>query len=349
MNSVIFDVDQTLVDTSMLEPLRAKHQWSSVFRNLHLTYLYDDMRKVFDFIEGSGAKITLVSNSPRSYVQNLARYHNIPHHHIVAYEDTVNHKPYPDPMLLALSLMNETSNHVVAFGDSLSDMIAAKAANIDVTVGCLWGSSERDKLLQDNSLDCIFWPIEIMERVFLYSYSGERSYYSSNTYLKNTSEKLGVPFHFFFYYTNNEDSNFVSKESLEIRNEIWDFKEGRNTDQWIDIVEQWIRCSFKNPKELTFVCIPASTKQKNEIRYRHFSERLCKELGMQNAFDQIFINQEKVPTHLGGTERGAYSAYPDFFKGKKILLFDDIVTTGRSMKTFIKGLEKFGAKVVCCM
>ena len=39
----------------------------------------------------------------------------------------------------------------------------------------------------------------------------------------------------------------------------------------------------------------------------------------------------------------------DFFEGKKVILFDDIVTSGDSMRAFIYKLRSLGAKPVLCM
>lgn len=48
----------------------------------------------------------------------------------IAYEDTVNHKPHPDPLLLAASQLGVLSADAVYVGDADSDMKAARAAGM---------------------------------------------------------------------------------------------------------------------------------------------------------------------------------------------------------------------------
>ena len=101
-------------------------------------------------------------------------------------------------------------------------------------------------------------------------------------------------------------------------------------------------------KYLTLVCIPASTKEKNDARYKEFSERLCQETGIENAFPFVQVISEKMPKREGG-EEGVVNYYFDdsFFSGKRVILLDDIITKGTSMRIARAQLEKLGAKVIC--
>jgi len=50
----------------------------------------------------------------------------------VAYQDTKNHKPHPDPLLLACKKLGVNPDEAVYVGDAQSDIIAAKAAGMKV-------------------------------------------------------------------------------------------------------------------------------------------------------------------------------------------------------------------------
>ena len=50
----------------------------------------------------------------------------------VAYQDTVNHKPHPDPLLLACKKLGVNPDEAVYVGDAQSDIIAGKAAGMKV-------------------------------------------------------------------------------------------------------------------------------------------------------------------------------------------------------------------------
>lgn len=155
--------------------------------------------------------------------------------------------------------------------------------------------------------------------------------------------------HYFFYYYVPKRYDGLSYESYCVRHGVWNFKVGRDQGYFIDQIERKIRHTFDNPSLLTLVCIPASTRASNSARYEWFSNELCARLNMANGFNHITIFKEKTPSHLGGQDSAVYSFDINFFKGKKVILFDDVVTRGRSMNSFIDYLGEIGAEVVCCM
>lgn len=157
-----------------------------------------------------------------------------------------------------------------------------------------------------------------------------------------------IPYYFFYYYVPTRYRK-LSSESEYIRDKVWNFKDGLSQQQFIDQLEKKIKHTFGNPNFLTLVCIPASTNASNKARYERFSEVLCKKLNMTNGFQYISILKEKSPSHLGGSDLATYDFDRGFFKGKQVVLFDDVVTRGGSMQSFMDYLEEVGAKVVCCM
>lgn len=97
---------------------------------------------------------------------------------------------------------------------------------------------------------------------------------------------------------------------------------------------------------LTLVCIPAASKVNNNARFMDFSERLSNDTGMYNAFDHIQVMEDATPKHLGGTGTPVLHFDEDYFKGRYVLLFDDVITRGNSMLRFKRKLEMFGATVI---
>lgn len=101
-------------------------------------------------------------------------------------------------------------------------------------------------------------------------------------------------------------------------------------------------------KDLTFVCIPASSAIKTELRYAEFSKRICEETGMTNAYDHITVVSSTTEKKFGGsgicTDSLAFDGH--YFKGRYILLFDDVITKGESMLRFKRKMEELGANVI---
>lgn len=101
--------------------------------------------------------------------------------------------------------------------------------------------------------------------------------------------------------------------------------------------------------KLVLVCIPAASKVNNDAKYKEFSCKLTELTGMTNSFEQIQIVADATPKHLGGTGNPTLHFDEDFFKDKYVILFDDVITSGRSMIAFKIRLERMGAKVIAGM
>ena len=67
---------------------------------------------------------------------------------------------------------------------------------------------------------------------------------------------------------------------------------------------------------------------------------------MDNGYDLISYRGDSKPKHLGGKGEAKYDIKEYPFYGKTVLLFDDVYTTGKSMKTFCSKLEELGANVI---
>lgn len=166
--------------------------------------------------------------------------------------------------------------------------------------------------------------------------------------------------HFYLYNYYPLTCNFsISPEEWNIRKIVWDFK--NNPDKTsveanrsalfyiINFLMDFLKITFgKHLPELTLVCIPASTLVKNEARYKMFSELLCRFSGIANAYPQIQIIQDKIEKREGGTgiDFANIVFNENFFKNRNILLFDDVVTSGDSMKKFDLKMRELGANVV---
>lgn len=161
MKSIIFDLDLTLIDTSCLEQLRKERNWQEVYLKIPETKLYEGMAGVLDIIRTHKIPCAIVSTSPRTYIEKLIAYYNLPVNYIVSYHDAKPIKPHPAQMLKALELMGLHSNKVISFGDRVIDIEASNAAGIE-SVACFWGTKERKELIASNYSHAIIKPEEII-------------------------------------------------------------------------------------------------------------------------------------------------------------------------------------------
>lgn len=161
MRSIIFDLDLTLVDTTVCEQARHDRNWQLAYSLIPQCTLYDGISEVLEIIRKHGIKASIVSTSPRTYVERIVAHFNLPVQHIVSYHDAKPIKPHPAQMLKALELMGEPAVNVVSFGDRAIDIQASNAAGIE-SVACFWGTKEKSLLLHSQYRHAIIAPKEII-------------------------------------------------------------------------------------------------------------------------------------------------------------------------------------------
>lgn len=161
MKSIIFDLDLTLVDSSIAESARKARDWQLVYSLIPRFSVYEGLENVFDIIRKHTIKVCIVSTAPRIYVEKVVDYFHIPYHYIIGFHDAKPIKPNPAPMLKAVELMNEATNNVISFGDRVIDIQASNSANIE-SVACFWGTKEKKELILSKYRHAIINPNEIL-------------------------------------------------------------------------------------------------------------------------------------------------------------------------------------------
>lgn len=168
-------------------------------------------------------------------------------------------------------------------------------------------------------------------------------------------------FSLYNYYPTTCSWN-ASEEEWDIRNLVWDFKANPNKPQSeTEIRNRHSRAVNKilpdltylldkffgyQKSRLTLVCIPSSKRIVTERRYKDFSERVCSETGMTNGYHYVHIAEEGEAAHLGGVVQAQFYVDSSFFKDKYVMLFDDVITSGKSMEKIKRLLESAGATVI---
>jgi predicted amidophosphoribosyltransferase len=140
-------------------------------------------------------------------------------------------------------------------------------------------------------------------------------------------------------------------EQKDVNRMIIGFKDGRN------VYSRWAAKLFAQAlaamdlSSTVIVCIPASTRFSHIRRWKMFSKLLCKKTGAIDGFDRIQVSGSRKRAHVTGeyelcTNIKHYVHIDaDFFKGRHVLVIDDIYTTGRSSAAFIEALRAVGADV----
>ena len=165
---------------------------------------------------------------------------------------------------------------------------------------------------------------------------------------------------YYYYPTTCEFS--ASQTDWDIRNLIWDFKANPNkpmsietiielhenaTNEIVDDMSTCLNHFFSDDvKYLTLVCVPSSKDIIHKRRFQDFSEQICRKTSMENGFDYIHVTSDGDAKHMGGVSSSSYEVDSEFFNGKHVLIFDDVITSGRSMERLRITLQNAGANVI---
>jgi HAD superfamily hydrolase (TIGR01549 family) len=138
----LFDLDMTLLDTSALQAARDQRNWDFVFANLRLVRPFSAdtvtaAHLVPGVLHGLGHPVAIVTSSPRKYAKALLKKFKVHYDTLVAYEDTPNHKPHPDPLKAALKGLGVKASNAYYVGDAKDDFAASYHAGIR-SVGAGW-------------------------------------------------------------------------------------------------------------------------------------------------------------------------------------------------------------------
>lgn len=144
MKSIIFDLDLTLIDSTIAENARKRREWQVVYSLIPRFSLYPGMKSVFEYVRSNGIKVTIVSTAHTAYVQRVVSFFNIPVDTIVGYHDAAR-KPSPAGMIVAMQRLGAAPSETIGFGDRVIDIIASKGASI-TSVVCYWGTKESGSL-----------------------------------------------------------------------------------------------------------------------------------------------------------------------------------------------------------
>lgn len=171
-----------------------------------------------------------------------------------------------------------------------------------------------------------------------------------------------VPCFSLFPYLPITDPAESTSENWEVRTLIWDFKANPQHDEplWLTlkknrkasdrVVQPLARvlsaCFQRCLSKLTLVCAPASSQAVQERRYRYFSNLLCKQTGMTDAYPFIRVVVDGEAKHAGGKAKAELCFDRHFFRGRYVLLFDDVITKGTTMHELKVELESLGAVVI---
>jgi HAD superfamily hydrolase (TIGR01549 family) len=146
---VIFDFDQTLVDTRPVEALRAARNWKAVMARASELQVYVGINDLLNELHAGGQTLSIVTKSPDMVARALIKQHKWPIDIVIGYHQVKRRKPDPEGLVLAMAKAGESPETTFHVGDEPEDTVASRAAHI-VPLGAGWGLDDVQALEASN-------------------------------------------------------------------------------------------------------------------------------------------------------------------------------------------------------
>ncbi len=116
------------------------------------TKLYEGIAKLLTFLQKRGVKMAILSNKPDSFTKLCALKYlrNWKFEVVYGIRDGVPRKPDPAGAFEIMKELQVEPKECLYMGDTKTDMITAKSANID-SIGVLWGFRDKEELEQNGA------------------------------------------------------------------------------------------------------------------------------------------------------------------------------------------------------
>lgn len=140
-------VPDTEAEESTVEELLGAYRTFNVLNHDTLARPFAGTREALTELRRRGYSIAVVTSKGRELGLRGLRLCSLENllDSAIFLEDTVFHKPHPEPILVALERLGTPATAAVYVGDSRHDIIAARAAGVRA-IGALWGPSPRSEL-----------------------------------------------------------------------------------------------------------------------------------------------------------------------------------------------------------
>lgn len=135
---IIFDFDQTLVDTSPVEHLRRARRWGDVMRRAPSLEIYPGIPDLLNELQDVGETVAIVTKSPSMVAKSFIERHHWAIDILVGYHDVRRVKPDPEGLLIAMERAGARPDDTLHVGDQPQDTEAARAAGV-TAIGSAWG------------------------------------------------------------------------------------------------------------------------------------------------------------------------------------------------------------------
>ncbi len=139
-----------------------KHYQKQYSKN---TKLYEGIDKLLTFLQVKGLKLSILSNKPDSFTK-LCAYKYLKRWKfdvVFGIREGVPKKPDPKGVFDIFDALDVKAEESLYFGDTSIDMITAKKAGIENSIGVLWGFRDKKELIESGAKYTVKSPEEFIK------------------------------------------------------------------------------------------------------------------------------------------------------------------------------------------
>lgn len=135
--AVVFDLDDTLVDTTAVRPFRERRQWKKAVEAVSQTRVFDGVMDLLRLLGRHEIPWAVVTTSVSYYAHAVIGHYGLQPRRVVAFHDALPTKPNPKGVLLAVDSPGLPTSEVLGVGNSAADQVAYREAGV-LSLAALW-------------------------------------------------------------------------------------------------------------------------------------------------------------------------------------------------------------------
>ena len=132
MGAVLFDLEGTLVDTTVIARHREARAWRECIARVDRTDMYEGVRELLVELDARQVPWGVVTNIPSNLAVAILRHHAIRPASTICFHDVPRgqHKPHPAMCLKALGQLGSNAAGSIGVGDTSADALAFQSAGL---------------------------------------------------------------------------------------------------------------------------------------------------------------------------------------------------------------------------
>lgn len=149
------------------------------------------------------------------------------------------------------------------------------------------------------------------------------------------------------YYYPQRLHNWIAEDQWHFSKTVYLFKEGK--DECSTLFAQALK-ALQPACDITIMFMPCSTQERYHTRFSRLAMFFLKFRGVKSGLTYITFTNDREPKHTSRQrhkiKENSNYIINEAIKGQKVVIVDDLLTTGKSLSSYTKKLRKSGAEVI---